>query len=275
MAWGVGAYLQAMQSAERGKKRKVIVQPTQFAPVLVEILLSVRVAAKQVEQVGRMFVVVAIPFYQSHSFGSDTNTKFRTRLTPAAGEQVAVKVALAEVCKVHVGHSLQEKHQREAVAGLLHARQKIIRTGRTGQADSGSLERSGRQRLLEQLLHLQRRNRQLTFRSHPGFQSGKQAELSPHQVGIHRTVVDRTQRAEVGGNGVVTELPLLHIGLEAAQRTLAERTEINGTSAHKLRKGAQSVLVDMGRSKTALLAQIFNDFIHEVGQTFLSHTSLF
>ena len=66
---GCREHLQAMQSAERGKKRKVIVQPTQFAPVLVEILLSVRVAAKQVEQVGRMFVVVAIPFYQSHSFG--------------------------------------------------------------------------------------------------------------------------------------------------------------------------------------------------------------
>ena len=174
----------------------------------------------------------------------------------AAGQQVSFQVRFPEVGKVNIRHSLQQQHQAHSVLCTAYTGRKLDRR----KLDAAEFiiggfitdEFAGNV-FVQQAAHLSGRQRQLMFRRHARLEIGEQAVFTRHLAAVHPTVVQGTKRTDIGGNRIVTLLPVLQISLKMMQGTPVHAAPKDGAPTDGGSECLQGITIDISGRETALL----------------------
>ncbi|MBR8747930.1 hypothetical protein IX322_002371 [Bacteroides pyogenes] len=135
-----------------------------------------------------MGVAVFVLFQQQHGFGSERHRQGATGLAAAVGDDITPQIAFAQIGQIDKRQAAKQEHEREK---LLRALQRRGYGTFPGEA-------------AEHFAHLVAVEGLAAVGAGAGVDRTEQAGHVLSLATVHRTVVDGTQRAQIGGYGVPT-----------------------------------------------------------------------
>ncbi|MBR8709975.1 hypothetical protein IX321_002803 [Bacteroides pyogenes] len=194
-----------------------------------------------------MGVAVFVLFQQQHGFGSERHRQGATGLTAAVGDDITPQIAFAQIRQIDKRQAAKQEHEREK---LLRALQRRGYGNFPGKA-------------AEHFAHLAAVEGLAPVGAGAGVNRTEQAGHVLSLTTIHRTVVNGTQRAQIGGYGVPTATAGTKINLELLQPFGGNVAKTQRLAALKSDNRVQTAAINMGGSLIAGMLKFARNLSHE------------